>query len=135
MIRMPCKVGRRVNDRDPLTGLVIGCAIEVHRVLGPGLLENAYEACLAHELARHALPVKRQVPLPVVYKDVQIDCGYRIDLLIPDQLIIEVKAVEGHHPIHRAQLLTYMRLSRIPTGLLLNFNVRALKDGILRMVL
>jgi GxxExxY protein len=116
-------------ERDPLTGQVIGLAIEVHRVLGPGLLESTYLQCLAHELHRHGIPFRLEHPLPVEYKGVRLDCGYRIDLLIEDRLIVELKAVEEVRGIHRAQLLTYMKLSGIKTGLLLNFNVQRLVDG------
>ncbi|MCP4640284.1 MAG: GxxExxY protein [bacterium] len=120
---------------DPLSNRVIGCAIEVHRALGPGLLESAYEQCLAHELTLQGLPFEIQKPLPVVYKGHQIDCGYRVDLLVDNALIIELKAVDAFAPIHTAQLLTYMKLASVPTGLLMNFNVTRLKDGIKRLVL
>ena len=107
----------------------------LHWELGPGLLESAYEHCLVYELSEAGIAFERQVPLPVVYKDVDIDCGYRIDVLVDRQLILELKAVEALTPVHQAQLLTYMKLSRISTGLLLNFNVRMLKHGIKRFVL
>ena len=123
------------DQRDQLTELVIGRAIDVHRVLGPGLLESAYEACLCKELADHDVAFSRQVPMPVIYKEERIDCGYRLDLLIEDKLIVELKAVERLLPLHEAQLLTYLRLSGIETGLLMNFNVRMLKDGIKRLVI
>ncbi len=123
------------QQRDPLTEQVIGAAIEVHRGLGPGLLESAYEACLCYELGQRGLVFHRQVALPVVYKTVQLDCGYRIDLLVQERLIVELKTVEHLLPIHMAQLLTYMKLRGVSTGLLLNFNVPLLKDGIKRMVL
>ena len=121
--------------RDPVTERVIGLAIEVHRALGPGLLESAYEECLAHELAQHQLRFQRQVPLPIVYKAVQLECGYRIDFVIDDWLIVELKTVEKLLPIHEAQLLTYLKLTGLKVGLLMNFNVPVLKDGIRRMVL
>lgn len=120
---------------DDLSHRVIGCAIEVHRELGPGLLESAYEQCLAHELARNGIPFKLQYPQPVEYKGIQLDCGYRIDLLVDEQLILELKSVDKLTGIHEAQLLTYMRLSSVKTGLLINFNVTKLKDGIKRFVL
>ena len=122
-------------QRDPLTKRVIGAAIEVHRSLGPGLLESAYEECLRFELANHKVPFARQVPLPIVYKAVKLDCGYRLDIVIERRLIIELKTVERLNPVHAAQLLTYLKLSGIRAGLLLNFNAPVLKDGIKRMVL
>ena len=117
---------------DPFTGKVIGCAIEVHRVLGAGLLESTYQQCLAHELHLKGIAFQLEHPLPVVYKKVKLDCGYRIDILVENRLIIELKAVEEIKHIHKAQLLTYMKLSGIDTGLLINFNVERLKDGIQR---
>jgi GxxExxY protein len=120
---------------DELSHRVIGCAIEVHRELGPGLLESTYEQCLAHELSRADISFKLQYPLPVIYKSVRIDCGYRIDLLVEDQLILELKSVEQIKDVHTAQLLTYMKLAHIKTGLLINFNTRMLKQGIKRFVL
>jgi GxxExxY protein len=120
---------------DPLSGKVIGCAIDVHKALGPGLLENAYEQCLAHELRLNGIECHLQKPIPVSYKGVKLDCGYRIDMLVDDLLIVELKSVERLLPIHEAQLLTYMRLARLSVGLLINFNVRFLKDGIKRFVL
>ena len=115
-----------------LTERVIGCAIEVHRFLGPGLLESAYEECLAYELTQSGLIIARQVPLPVVYKEVKLDCGYRIDLIVENRLVLEIKAVEVILPVHEAQLLTYLKLSGIRKGLLLNFNEVLRKDGIRR---
>ena len=120
---------------DDLTGRIIGAAIEVHRVLGPGLLESAYEECLCHELQIRGVEFQRQHPMPVVFKGIHLECGYRIDIYIPGQLIVELKAVEAIHPIHEAQLLTYMKLSGVRLGLLINFNVPMLKDGIKRMIL
>jgi GxxExxY protein len=122
------------QDLDHVTETVIGAAIEVHRALGPGLLESAYEACLVFELVQRGLQVEQQRPLPIVYRDVRLDCGYRLDLLVENAVIVEVKAVDELLPIHRAQLLSYLRLSDKRVGLLLNFNVRALKDGIWRVV-
>jgi GxxExxY protein len=121
--------------RDPLTDAVIGCAIEVHRALGPGLLESAYEECLCFELRQHGLSHRRQVALPVVYKSVKLDCGYRLDIVVEEKLILELKTVETFLPIHTAQLLTYLRLSGVRTGLLLNFHAAVLKDGIRRLAL
>ena len=120
---------------DELSNRVIGCALEVHRHLGPGLLESTYEQSLAYELKLERIPFKLQHPLPVQYKDVKLDCGYRIDMLIDNTIIVELKSVEKILPIHQAQLLTYMRLSGIKIGLLINFNVKYIKDGIKRMVL
>ena len=120
---------------DELSNRVIGCAIEVHRHLGPGLLESAYEQCLAIELSTQDIPFELQSELHVEYRGRKIDCGYRIDVTIDDKLILELKSVEKLLPIHEAQLLTYMKLSDVRIGLLINFNVRLLKDGIKRMVL
>jgi GxxExxY protein len=120
---------------DDLSRNVIGCAIEVHRNLGPGLLESAYRQCLACELSDARIPFQMEVPLPIQYKHVLLDCGYRIDLVVSGDLIIEVKCVETLLPIHQAQILTYMRLSKIPTGLLINFNVVKLQNRIKRFVL
>ncbi len=121
--------------RDPLTEKVIGLAIEVHRVLGPGLLESAYEGCFCYELKANGVPHRRQVPLPVVYKSIKLDCGYRMDVVIDGRLVIELKTVDRLLPIHDAQMLTYLKLSGIRTGLLMNFNTPVLKDGIRRLVL
>jgi GxxExxY protein len=120
---------------DELSHKVLGCAIEVHRSLGPGLLESTYEQCLAYELQVNNIEFKLQYSLPVIYKEVRLDCGYRIDLLIENELIIELKSVEELKRIHQAQLLTYMKLAHIKKGLLINFNVQMLKDGIKRFVL
>ena len=119
---------------DPLTRQVIGAAIEVHRILGPGLLESAYEECLCHELGLREIPFVRQKPLPVIYKGVQLDCGYRLDVVVRDDLVLELKACETLEPIHQAQLLTYLKLTGIKVGLLINFNVPVLKNGIKRLV-
>jgi len=118
-----------------LSNRVIGCAIEVHRELGPGLLESTYEHCLAHELSLNGLAFRMQHPMPVVYKDVRLDCGYRVDLLIEDEIILELKCVEELTGVHEAQLLTYMKLAEIKQGFLMNFNVRMLKDGLKSFVL
>lgn len=125
----------RKNEYDPLTNKVIGCAIEVHRELGPGLLESAYEECLAYELKVQGLDIKRQIELPIKYKSVELKCGYRMDILIPDKLVIELKTVEKLLPIHQSQILTYLRLSGVKTGLLINFYTTLLKNGIKRIVL
>jgi GxxExxY protein len=113
---------------------VIGAAIEVHKVLGPGLLESAYEECLCHELALRQIPFERQVALPLVYKAVKLDCGYRADLIVAGRLVVEIKAVESLAPIHDAVMLTYLRLSGCRVGLIINFHIPALKDGIRRLV-
>ncbi len=122
-------------ERDPLTDKVIGLAIEVHRVLGPGLLESAYEECFCYELKSNEISFRRQALLPVVYKKIKLDCGYRMDVVVDDRLVVELKTVDRLMPIHDAQLLTYLKLSKIRTGLLLNFNTAVLKDGIRRLVL
>ena len=114
---------------------MIGCAIEVHRTLGPGLLESTYRQCLAYEFSQAQIPFQMELALPVRYKDVLLDCGYRIDLVVSGNLIVEVKCVETLLPIHQAQILTYMRLTKIPIGLLINFNVTKLQNGIKRFVL
>ena len=119
---------------DPLTERIIGLAIEIHRQLGPGLLESAYEECLSYELRQSGIVFERQKSLPVIYKTVRLDCAYRLDLMIENQLIIEVKSVERLMPIHEAQLITYLRLTGLPVGLLLNFNTNVLKNGIRRLV-
>ncbi len=118
-----------------LTSGVIGAAIEVHRALGPGLLESAYEVCLADELGRRSMDFERQVELPVAFNGRQFDCVYRLDFMVEDSVIVELKCVERIMPIHEAQLLTYLRLARKQVGLLINFNVRMLRDGIVRKVL
>ena len=120
---------------DSLSNRVIGCAIEVHRELGPGLLESAYEQCLAHELKLGGIQFDRQKNLPVEYKGQKIDCGYRIDLLVEGQLILELKCVDALTSVHQAQLMTYMKLAKIKTGFLINFNVSLLKNGLKRFVL
>jgi GxxExxY protein len=124
-----------MKDYDELSGKVIGCAIEVHRNLGPGLLESAYEKSLSFELSANNIHHCVQKALPVKYKHIDLDCEYRIDLLIENKLIVELKAIEKILPIHEAQLLTYMRLANMKTGLLINFNVPLLKQGIKRFVL
>ena len=118
-----------------LTKEIIGAAIEVHRHLGPGLLESAYVKCLARELLLRKVPFKRECPLPVTYKGVQLNCTYRLDLLVGDAVVVEIKSVEALTPIHEAQLLTYLKLGGWSVGLLINFNVEVLKTGIRRRVL
>ena len=123
------------NDRlDQISRRIIGAAIEVHRHLGPGLLESAYQSCLVFELRQVGLKVEEQKPLPVVYKQVKLDCGYRLDLVVEDEIIVEVKAIEKLLPIHEAQLLSYLRLTKKRVGLLMNFHVPVLKDGLKRIV-
>ncbi|MBV8458934.1 MAG: GxxExxY protein [Acetobacteraceae bacterium] len=124
-----------ISPRDPLTKRIIGLAIAVHRELGPGLLESAYEECLCFELKQAGIAYGRQVPLAIVYKGIRLDCGYRLDLVVRQELIVEIKSVEQLLPIHEAQLLTYLRLSGRNIGLLMNFNTVVLKDGIRRFVL
>ena len=116
-----------------VTEAVIGSAIEVHRALGPGLLESAYEACLAYELGRRGLRVERQKPVPLTYGSVRLDCGYRADLVVEDRVMVELKSVDRLEPIHEAQLLSYLKISGLSVGLLINFNVKMLKAGIRRI--
>jgi len=123
------------NGVDRISAAVIGCAIDVHRFLGPGLLESAYEICLTHELLSRGHEVERQRHMPVIYRGNKIDCAYRLDLVVDELLIVEVKAVESLQPIHSAQLLSYLRLSGLPLGLLINFNVGLLKQGVRRLKL
>jgi GxxExxY protein len=120
-----------LND---ITHAIIGAAIKVHKALGPGLLESAYEACVAYELQKLGLRVERQKPIPVVYEGVHLECGFRADLLVEGQVIAELKAKDGLHPIDEAQLLSHLRLLNLRVGLLINFNVLVLKDGVKRMV-
>jgi GxxExxY protein len=124
-----------MEERDPLTGVVIGAAIEVHRILGPGLLESVYERCLGHELAIRGIAHQRQVRLPVIYKGQELGNEFIMDFVVEGRLLLELKTVEKLEPIYQAQLLTYMKLSGIHVGLLINFNVPVLRDGIKRMVL
>ncbi len=122
------------EELNQITDKIIGAAIKVHRTLGPGLLESAYEACLAFELVEAGLSVEQQKPLPLVYNDVKLDCGYRLDLLVNGKVVVEVKAIEKLAPIHQAQLLSYLKLSGCKVGLIINFNVLILKEGIHRGV-
>jgi GxxExxY protein len=117
-----------------ITEQIIGAAIDVHRTLGPGLLESAYEACLMFELVSRGLKVEKQKPLPVIYRDVKLDCGYRLDLVVENAIVIELKAIDKLLPIHRAQLLSYLKLSGLKVGLLINFHTKMLKDGVVRLV-
>ena len=123
------------NEKDPRTAPIIGAAIEVHRALGPELLESAYEECLCHELHLRGLTFERQVPLPVSYKGLHLECGYKIDLIVEREVVLELKALETILPVHEAQLLTYLKLSGKRVGLLINFNTPVLTRGIRRFVL
>lgn len=118
-----------------ITREIIGSAIEVHRKLGPGLLESAYEECLSYELLSKGFKIERQKPVPIIYKEVRLDCGYRLDLLVEKTVIVELKSIESINPVHEAQILTYMRFSNIRIGLLINFNVTVLRNGLKRYVL
>lgn len=118
-----------------ITETIIGAAIDVHRALGPGLLESAYEACMVYDLIQSGLKVEQQKPLPVVYREVKLECGYRLDLMIENEVIVEIKSVEKLLPIHKAQLMSYLKLADCKVGLLINFNVELLKDGIQRVVI
>ena len=122
------------DAKNKITDIIIGAAIEVHRALGPGLLESAYESCMVFEIVdRHRLKVKQQKPLQVIYRGVSLDCGYRLDLFVSDMVIVELKSVDKLLPIHEAQMLSYLKLSGCKVGLLINFNVKVLKDGIKRV--
>ena len=123
-----------VERLNKLTETIISAAITVHRTLGPGLLESAYEACMVYELAQAGMKIEQQKPLPIVYQDVKLDCGYRLDLMIEGEVIVEIKSTEKLLPIHQAQLLSYLKLSECKVGLLINFNVKVLKDGVKRVV-
>jgi GxxExxY protein len=119
-------------ELNEITQKIIGCAIDVHKSLGPGLLESAYEECLAYELTNKGLNIKRQLPTPVIYKEIKLECGYRIDILVENSVVIELKVVDSINPVHEAQILTYMKFSNKSIGLLINFNVTVLKNGIRR---
>ena len=123
------------GESNTLTGTIIGAAIDIHRALGPGLLESTYDTCLNYELRLRKLKVESQKSIPIFYKDVMLDCGYRADLIVEDQVIVEVKSVSSLAPVHESQLLSYMKLSGCKIGLLINFNVKYLKEGIRRMKL
>lgn len=120
-------------ELNEITQTIIGCAIRVHKALGPGLLESTYEVCLVHELSKSGLTVRSQVALPVIYDGITLDAGYRIDLLVEEMVIVELKAVEAIHPIHEAQVISYLKLSGMKIGLLINFNVKMLTNGIKRL--
>ncbi len=120
---------------DELSNLIVGCAIEVHKALGAGLLESAYEACLAYEFTERGIPFEQQKPLPVIYKGTQLECGYRLDFVVDSLVIVELKAVSAFNPVHEAQVITYLKLSKLKLGMLLNFNVRLMKNGIKRVAL
>ncbi|MBI1286678.1 MAG: GxxExxY protein [Flavobacteriales bacterium] len=124
-----------MRSEDGLTGLIIGAAIEVHRELGPGLLESVYQSCLVMELKELGLKVETEIPMPVIYKGMELDQGYRIDLLVENEVVVELKIVEKLTDVHTAQILTYMRLGKYPKGLLINFNMKLLKNGIKRFVI
>lgn len=121
------------DEINKLTEKIIGAAIEVHRALGPGLLESAYEACLVYELTEQGLKVDAQKPIPLVYKSITLDCGYRLDLLVEDTVVVEIKSIEKFLPVHKAQVISYLKLAKLPLGLLINFNVNLLKWGIERI--
>jgi len=123
-----------IMDINELSSKIIGAAIEVHKKLGPGLLESVYEECICHELSLRGISFERQKPLPVVYKGKKLDCGYRLDIVVENAIILELKSCEKIEPIHRAQLLTYLKLSDLNLGLLLNFNTPVMRDGIVRIV-
>jgi GxxExxY protein len=122
-------------ETDFLTSEILKCAFKVHATLGPGLLESAYQVCLKYELQKNGFSIESEKPVPLVYEEINLDCGYRIDLLVDNKVIIELKTVETFTDVHLAQLLTYLRLSNLKIGLLLNFNTKSLKDGIKRVVL
>jgi GxxExxY protein len=117
-----------------LTQIILNCSYRVHTNLGPGLLESAYEECLFYELKLLGINVQKQKPLPLIYKDVRLDAGYRLDLLVENKVVVEIKSVEHLHDVHMAQVLTYLKLSKCKIGLLINFNVKSLKDGIKRLI-
>lgn len=120
---------------EDITKVIIGCAIDVHKALGPGLLESAYEECLYYELQKARLKVEKQKAIPVVYKEIKLDCGYRADLIVEDKIVIELKTVDEFNQVHEAQILTYLKFADKKLGLLINFNVLRLKDGIKRYIL
>ena len=119
-------------EMNEITQKIIGCAIQVHKSLGPGLLESAYEECLSYELIKNGLNIKRQQPTPVVYKEIKLECGYRIDILVENSVVVELKVVDEFNPVHEAQILTYKKFSNKSLGLLINFNVTILRNGIRR---
>jgi GxxExxY protein len=127
------EITERTEEENSLTGKIIGAAIDVHRALGPGLLESAYETCLIYELRLRRLKTESQKAMPIFYKDVMLDCGYRVDLIVNDQVIVEIKSIAGISGIHEAQLMSYLKLSSCRYGLLINFNVKLLREGIRRL--
>ena len=133
-LRTPCNKTFKMKF-EKLTQEIIGAAIEVHKHLGPGLLESAYEECLSYELTNRGLVIHRQKPVPIIFKEVKLDCGYRIDILVNDLVIIALKSVDALIPVHEAQILTYLKFAKKQVGLLINFNVKLLKEGIKRYVL
>ena len=133
---------QRETQRDPIpdavnetSGVVVDAAFQVHKTLGPGLLESVYEECLLYELTNHGLDVRRQVQVPLIYKELQFDCGFRIDILVSDEVVVEIKAVDAVLPVHLAQILTYLKITEKRVGLLINFNKTKIKNGIHRFVL
>jgi GxxExxY protein len=127
------RTAEQIHEND-ISEVIIGCAIEVHKQLGPGLLESSYQECLYYELVQAGLYTEKQKPLPLIYKEVKLDCGYRLDLLVENRVIVEVKSVEALNDIHLAQVLTYLKISGLKLGLLMNFNVLKIKDGVRRVV-
>ena len=121
-------------NENEISQKIIGCAIEVHKHLGPGLLESAYQECLCYELRKMGLKVQRQKPMPIIYKEIKLDHGYRIDLLVQDKVVVEIKTIDAFHEVHTAQVLTYLRLGEYKLGLLLNFRTTLLKNGIKRVI-
>ena len=128
-------MAEKVYPHQELTEKIIGAAIEVHRALGPGLLESIYQTCLAHEMSLRGLRFEKEKPLPVEYKAIKLESGYRLDFVVEDKIVVELKAVDSIHDVHKAQLLTYLKLTGCKVGLLLNFNSAVLKDGIERLIL
>jgi len=124
-----------MNNQNILTQKIIGCAIEVHKHLGPGLLESAYEECLCFELHQEGLKFERQKAVPIIYKEIKLECGYRLDVLVENEILVEIKSIEAIAPLHQAQILTYLRFANKNLGLLFNFNVKILREGIRRFVL
>ena len=124
-----------MKDLNEMSVIIIGKAITVHRILGPGLLESAYEECLSYELREAGFKVERQKPLPIVYKEIELEYGYRVDLLVNSQIVIELKAIERLTDVHTAQVLTYLKFGNFPLGLLMNFNVKMLKQGLKRFIM
>jgi len=128
------KTVEKFIHENEITEIIIGCAIKVHRALGPGLLESAYEECLFYELNKTELKIEKQKPLPLIYENVRLDCGYRMDIVVENKVVVEVKSVDALHDIHLAQILTYLKLSNAKVGLLINFNELKLIDGVKRVV-